>query len=178
VANDVATRQQQQASVAFQVEASIKRTAKFMRTAWAKLAEDLYRFHDLEMWRDLGHKSFEEWVADPEVGFEYRWVIELIALWRELVVTNGADPKEFDYLQPSKLQAVLPAVRRGYVKVDEALADVRALSRDDLRERYTPQGTDRGRPDTSTRYEATAEPAYCVCPTCGSRVKEEQLRGH
>lgn len=173
---DVATTQQVQAQLAFNTEAEIKRLTNYLKTAWAKLAEDLYRFHDLEMWRDLGHESFESWLADPDIGLERRWVYYLIEFWRELVVHRGVDPKRLEWLQPSKIQAVLPAIRRNFVSADDALEDVAQLSRSDLKERYGTRGADGGRPDTSTRYDAGSEPSYVICPTCGQRAREEDLR--
>jgi hypothetical protein len=182
--NEVAARnaEEVEGQAAYAVQTRIQQTMRVIRVGWARLAEDLFRFSELEMWRHLGYDSYESWLADPSIDIERRWAFQLTALWRELVIHRGADPKRLEKAAPSKLQEVLPAVRRNHVALEEALADAETLSRSDLRERYGPRGAgttsaaNGSRPDTSTHYEATGEPAYVICPTCSSRVLEEQLR--
>lgn len=174
--------QEVQSSIAFSTERRIKQTVQLMRRAWVKIAADLYQFNEQQMWRDLGYDNFDAWIADPDVDMERRWAYQLIQNWREVVINGGAEPKALDGCEPSKIPEVLPAVRRGYVSLDEALEDVRTLSRTDLRERYRPQGQTHqspngAKPDTTTHYDAEQEPAWARCPTCGSRVKEEEIRG-
>lgn len=177
-----AEAQRQQAEVAHKIETRIKQTARAMRTHWIRMAEDLFRFQQMEMWRHLGHDSFDAWLADPEVALERRWTYQLIATWRELVVRRNVDPVKLERVEPSKVQEVLPAIRRGYIDIEEGLADAESLSRTDLRQRYGPQGIgtqaspNGAKPDTSTRYDAGAEPQYVRCPTCNSRVMESELR--
>lgn len=168
---------------AFEVEQRIKSVVLGMRVAWRHLAEDLYQFNQQRMWSDLGYGSFEEWLAGPEIDLQRRWVYELIAIWKELVIKAGADPEEIGKLEPSKLQELLPAVRRQQVTLERALADAGSLSRNDLRERYSLGGTSTtptsngSAPDDTTTYDAEAEPAYVRCPTCNSRVRAGDLRG-
>lgn len=180
---EVRSPQEIQSSVAFSTEKRLKDTLRAMRRAWVRIAADLYQFNEQQMWRDLGHDSFEAWLADPEVDMGRRWAYTLLQNYREVVINGGGEPKMLDGCEPSKVPEVLPAVRRGYVSLEEALEDVRTLSRSDLRERYHPQGQTESspngaRPDTSTSYDAEREQAYMRCPTCGSRVKEEEIRGH
>lgn len=177
--SDVAV--QEEAQLAFQTEREIKQIAGLLREGWTELAERLYRFHEMRMWIRLGHDSFDAWIADPEVDIDRSWAYQLIRNWRELVVHREATPKQLKTCEPSKITVVLPAVRRGYVALEEALEDVRTLSRSDLRERYGAEGggtepsPNGARPDTGTSYNATREPAYARCPTCGSRVREEEI---
>jgi hypothetical protein len=156
-----------QAKVAFDVEARIKQVILGMRKAWVLLAEDLHRVHDLKLWADLGHQSFEQWLASPEIDLERRWVYELIAMWRELVINRGVQPEQLSDVQVSKVREVLPAIRRGYVDIPDALAHCRTLGRDDLRRQYQQLDMNGGAP---TGLDATREPARERCPTCGSWV--------
>jgi hypothetical protein len=178
------SEQEMEALVAHEAQARIKKTMHLVRIAWARLAEELFKFSEQEMWRSLGYDSYEAWLADPEIDIERRWAFQLTAIWRELVIHRGADPRRLERAAPSKLQEILPAVRRNHVSLEEGLADAEQLSRSDLRERYGPRGggskasTEGARPDTSTRYDAESEPSMAICPTCGSRVREEKLRGH
>lgn len=167
---------------AYQVQERIRNTIAEVRTAWVRLAEDLFQFNQQRMWADLGFESFDEWVASPDIDYERRWVYELIRMWRELVVKAGADPEQLKHLEPSKLQDVLPAVRRQQVTLGQALSDAGELSRTDLRERYgtggsgstqTPTGS---APDVGTALNAEDEPEWMRCPTCGQRCRETDLR--
>ena len=148
-----------------------------MREAWVSLAADLYNFFDQQMWADLGHESFDSYLADPDVEIGRRWAYELVALYRELVINRQIETATLKAIEPSKLQEVLPAMRRGQVTIRQALADAQSLSRNDIRERYSSTGAGRvnGKPDTTTRYDATSEPQYVRCPTCNSRVREDEI---
>jgi hypothetical protein len=177
---DIANTEEQAAALAHTIEGRIKRTMRNLRTAWVGLAEDLFRFQQEEMWRHLGYDSFDAWLADPDVSVERRWAYQLIATWRETVVKRKVEPSRLETIEPSKLQEVLPAVRRGYITMEEGFADVEALSRTDLRVRYSGRASEPSpngsRPDTSSRLDASSEPRYLRCPTCGSRVEEGQIR--
>lgn len=152
----------------------IKLNVRKMRTLWVELAEDLHTFNELEQWRDLGYHSFEEWLKEPEIDLSRRTVYYLLEVWRELVIEQGIKPKELEKVGISKVQEILPAVRRGQVSPEEALADAGTLTRGDLRERYRQPTTNGGipsGPDSSTSYEATSEPEFAICPHCGSRYR-------
>jgi hypothetical protein len=154
----------QAASEAHQQHQAIVYTIGRIRSTWATLAEQLHAFMAAEAWRDLGHPSLEAWLAQPEISIERRHAYLLRQAWEELVIQKHVDPAELRKVDVSKVQAVLPAVRRGDIPVGEALADCEALSRDDLRERYSGS---RGGPQAPL--DATTEPEYAVCQSCGSR---------
>jgi hypothetical protein len=170
------------AKQAFTVEQRIIGTVHQMREGWVILAEDLYQFNQQAMWANLGHDSFEEWLASPTIGLSRRTVYQLIDIWRALVIKEGVDPEGLKVIEPARLQEVLPAIRRKQVTVAQAIADVQELSGNDLRERYRPAGggttpTAHGAaPDTSTAYNAESEPSYVICPTCSSRVRETEIQ--
>lgn len=165
-----AAREKLQANAAFEVEQRIRGNVRAMRGLWVRLAEDLFKFHDLEMWRDLGHSSFEEWLASPDIELERRWVYELVGMWRELVVKRHVDPAALEPVQVSKVREVLPAIRRGMVDVDDALADCETLGRDDLRTKYAATGAGTsGQPGPNGALDAAAEPEFAICHACGSR---------
>lgn len=136
-----------------------------IRDLWFWLAEKLHRFHQQRMWEALGYQSFDEYLATPEIDLARRTVYSLIESWRVLVVENGVEPKALHDTEASKVKEVLPAIRRGRVAALEALADARALTREDLRIRYQQQGAQLGAP-----HGPNGHPGYTVCPTCGSRV--------
>jgi hypothetical protein len=167
------------ARAAHEVAERIVGNVRRMRTLWIKVAEDLFRFNELEMYRDLGYTSFEQWLAEPDVDLSRRSVYYLLDVWRELVVGKGVKPAQLEKVDVSKVQDILPAVRRGQVTAEQALADAETLTRGDLRERYRAPAPSNGDappavpsgPDTSTTYEATDEPAFAICPSCGSRYR-------
>jgi hypothetical protein len=137
-----------------------------MRSAWAILAEQLHTFMSNEAWKALGYATLESWLAQPEISIERRHAFLLRQAWDELVVRKGVDPAELRKVDVSKVQAVLPAVRRGQVNVDDALADCETLARDDLREKYSGAN---GGPDGPLN--AAETPEYATCPSCGSKYK-------
>jgi hypothetical protein len=159
-----------QAKAAFEVERRIRSNVSAMRGLWVRLAEDLHKFSDMEMWRDLGHTGFEAWLASPDIELERRWVYELIAMWRELVVKRDVAPALLEPLQVSKIREVLPAIRRGFVNIPDALADCETLARDDLRTKYSGVGTGGSQPASPNgKLDATTEQEFAICHACGSR---------
>lgn len=156
-----------QAGVAFAAEERIRTHVRAMRGLWVRLAEDLHKFQELEMWRDLGHTTFEQWLASPDIELERRWVYELIGMWRELVIKRHVDPASLEPVQVSKVREVLPAIRRGFVDIDDALADCETLGRDDLRAKYAGAGSQS--PVGRQKLDATTEPEFALCHACGSR---------
>ena len=157
------------ARVAFDTEQRIKGTLRGMHEAWVALAREFYDFYEAKMYRDLGYDSLDEWAHQPDVDVSPRWVYELVQLWRELVVKRDVDPSQIKALQASKISAVLPAVRRGQVTVQQALSDAEVLGRGDLRERYGDKREARD-PSTDTGRMHDAEKAFWECPTCGQLV--------
>lgn len=158
---------------AFQTEQMIIASVRRVRAEWAVLAHGLYRFVNEELWRDRDCNSFEEWLAGPEIGLGRRWVYQLVDTWRELHIKAQLPASDIAQLEPSKVQEILPAVRRGQVSLEQALADTQTLSQSDLRARYRdPQGR---APDVSTSYDPAREPEFATCAVCGSRY---ELRGN
>lgn len=171
-----------EARAAFELEQRIKLTLGRTRLHWADLAGDLYTFQTTHAYAQLGYETFEEWLASPDIDIKRRWVYELLSIWKHVIIDAGVDPEQLRDLEPSKVQDVMVAIRRKQVDPQRALADARSLSRQDLRQLYGPQGdsttsTPAGAaPDDTPHYDAEAEPQWMRCPTCGSRVREEQLQ--
>lgn len=162
-----------EAKAAQAVSDRIKGHVRMIRRAWLLLAEDLYAFHIAEQWRELGYPSFNAYLNDPEIEVEKRHAHYLIELWRELVIKREVDPKILEDVGVSKVQVVLPSIRRGYVDIPDALADAKTLSRDDLRKEYagraTEPGAGTGAPARNDRHlDPDDEPEYARCEACGS----------
>jgi hypothetical protein len=78
-------------------------------------------------------------------------------------------PAELLALEPSKLDVVLPAIESSKVTLDEALGDVAALSRSDLREKYMgPKAEPRTDPPEDDPPEATGALATDAEPILAS----------
>ena len=92
----------------------------------------------MDGWRLLGYESLEEWLGDPAVGLTRTHFFRLTGLWRELVVERVVPHAGLRGVDMDKLDTALPAVKRGEVEPDEAIADAHALSRSDLQQKYQP----------------------------------------
>ena len=153
---------------AFILEQSIKTIIFEIRTNWVHLAGQLYLFHQAKAWQALGYDTMDEWLAGPDIDLSRRRVFSLVDTWRTMVVEGGVSPDLLEGVGPSKLQDTLPAVRRGTITAEQALADADVLSRSDLRTKYE-QAPALDGPDEVL--EATKEPAWARCPTCNSRYQ-------
>jgi hypothetical protein len=144
------------AAYAWQVQQRVVAAKTTIYEAWVDMASGLYEFSSEQLWRTLGHDSFEAWLADPVIDLSRSWVFTL---------------------NPSKLQDVLPVVRKRALPVGNVLADVESLSRGDLRERYrsggtgTTQGAKARCPTTPPTTTPSASPSLCAAPSA-SRASE------
>ena len=130
------TPEERAAKKAFAVEQKIKKGTGAIKQVWIALAGHLHEFYTGQMWTALGHDKFESWLGSPDIGLQRSHTYQLIEVYEELVVKRGVSQEQLAELEMSKLAVVLPALRKGEVGLDEALADCEALSRSELREKY------------------------------------------
>lgn len=116
------------------------------RETWVPLAAALHAVHEHEAWRELGSDNFHTWLAEEDVPRNRGYL--LVSIW------DSFSERDLRGLDAAKFTWVVGPVRRGELDPEQALADLRTLSRSDLREKY---GSARERDDEET------EP----CPTCG-----------
>jgi len=135
--------------------------------AW-RLARALYEIHERALWQHLGYSSVREWLSDPELEVGYQHALRLIEAWRETVVVRGVEPERIEAIPPSRVRAVLPAVRQGRVDIDRALADAEVTPRRDLERLYA-------QPSRDEPIDPAQEPRLVRCPTCGSWVEERDV---
>lgn len=152
---------------AHQLEARIRSNVRQMRSLWIDLAGDLYQFHTDELWRKLGYSTFEAWLATPEIELERSYVFKLLQVYRELVVDQHVEAGRLSDLPIRKVIATLPAIRRGHVTVDEAIADIEATPSRDLEQRYR-ELTSRQPSEPEPPLDAETEPTRVQCQACGS----------
>lgn len=130
------TPEERAAKKAYEVEAKIKKGVGAIREVWVVLAAYFHEFHGGKMWEHLGYDKFNEWLGTPEIGLGRSQVYALIEAWEELVVKREVEESRLTALEATKVAVILPALRRGEVELDTALADCEALSRSALREKY------------------------------------------
>jgi hypothetical protein len=142
--------QQELVTAAFDTHRLIKTGIVAVEKEMWALAEHVYRFHEGGMWGLLGHDTIDEWLADPEVTMKRTQFFRLSKMYRDLVVVRQVPIKKLEELQQSKVAEVVPAIMRGDVKVDDALADVKVLGARDLRIKYKGEKDPTGKPEVST----------------------------
>ena len=133
------------------------------------LAAAIYEFDEDSSWAWLGGcETLEEYLAGPGRDATQ----PAVPLQADVVGAGGqalVAPARLEELEPSKVAEVLPAIVGGKIDTDVALSDVAVLGKRDLRERY------KGKPDTSSKLDATKEPQRCKCPACGTWVDLDQI---
>lgn len=132
------------AETAHELRARVRTYLEQDRAGWVPLAAALQAVHEHEAWRELGADSFSDWMAQEDIGRSRGYL--LVSVWEAFsgYELAGTDVTKFIW--------VLGPLRRGELTPEDALADVRALSRTDLR----------------AKYAQTEEPEEVeLCPTCG-----------
>lgn len=173
--DDLVPREPTEASarLAYAADQRIRQAVGKLRGLWVDLAGELHAFKEAELWRDLSYRTFDDWLADPGIELERRYTYGLLAMYQQLVVDRGVEPERLKALHVSKVQEVLPAIRRGLVSLDEGLGDAAELRRADLEARYRGRASDglTAGPDTSTAVRTEDEPEWRRCGACGSLIQ-------
>jgi hypothetical protein len=162
------------ADAAHQMDREIREIKRQMESLWVLLAERLYHFRVGEMWKDIGYPTLQSWLDDPGVEVERRWMYKITDAYRFLVIEWGVPLERVKRLKISKVNEVLPAIRRGQVELEAGLSDAETLRRDDLEVQY--RGLHSSMPGsavaaTSPVIETEEEPEWATCPTCGSSYR-------
>jgi hypothetical protein len=166
-----AEEQQARAELCFKLDQDVRAAIRRGHAVGWELAQALYEFSEQAAWRPLGFGSLGDWLGDPEVGLPRSTFFHLVRMYRTLVVVRqlAVPPAELLALEPSKLDVVLPAIESSKVTLDEALGDVAALSRSDLREKYMgPKAEPRADPPEDDPPEATGALATDAEPILAS----------
>lgn len=150
----------ERADRAHELEQQVVVGCRTIRTAWLHLAAFLHEINAERLYTLLGYETFNEWLGAPEISLSRSHAYALIGSYVEFVIERGIAPESIATIEATKLAETLPALRRGDVQVEAAIADADALSRSDLREKYR-------RPDAAL----DADTEHPICPTCGARMK-------
>lgn len=153
-----------------EVQANIEKGCHAIRGLWVALAGYLYEFVDQKMWRLVGHETFNEWCATPEIDLSRTHVYMLVEAYRELVIERHVVPEEIGAIDVTKIAVVLPALRAGAVSLEEALSDCETLSRSDLREKYGQQLPEKTGGEGGSK-TPPAGPPLEECEQCGRMVQ-------
>jgi hypothetical protein len=156
------------------LEREIKQTIKKIRRDWVELAFYLHEFVRIDGWVALGYETAEEWLADPQIELSRSQAYRLAEAYREFCAYRGVAPDRLGRVDLSKLQLTTPAVRRGQVDPQRAIADAEVLSWRDLRERYgsVSFGDDvDGKPIEPDEFVWEVCTGCDHCAGCGSRYK-------
>lgn len=124
----------------FELNQQIKAGLRAGREAMWDVAASLHKFDEGNGWSALGYETQGEWLADIEIGMTRATFKRLVGSYRELVVRRQLPASRLADLDTSKVQIILPKLRTGSVKLEDALEDVKELGQRDLREKYMAPG--------------------------------------
>lgn len=153
------------------LEQAIVDDIQHIRSCWVALAAKLHVFAEHRCWEQLGYDSLELWLAGPDIEIRRTNFFELVETHRQLRLERGISAERLQQLDVSKVQAVLPAIRRGHVSADVALADCEALTRTDLREKYARHPSIAAAGSVEGRPIAPDDFHYEKCKECGQKVR-------
>jgi hypothetical protein len=137
VAKDLTPEEQQaRAEHCHELHTQIVASLRAGRSAAWAFAKAIYEFDEASGWSALNYETLNEYLADPDVALGRSTYFAAKKRYDKIVVQRQIGSDRLDSLDPSKVDVVLPALEQGKVKLAEALDDVEALGKRDLREKY------------------------------------------
>lgn len=142
---------------------------------------------DNSYWKLLGHDSFESYVATPEIALSRSYAYQCVKLYRVFRLDMGIDAGELSRIGPSRLIAMLPAVKDAAVSdYAEMMSDAEHLSLSDLGEKYgharPHKGRESGESDDKTDRPEPTKMSFDAwklrsgCAVCGdARVEKDHF---
>jgi hypothetical protein len=127
----------------------------------------------------LGYQTLGQFLAQPDLGLAESSFHRAVSMWKTYYVDRSLPREEIAQLEPSKARETMPAVIRGQVRPQTAVNDIKALSHRDIVAKYRQKNIEwhGQQPDGSTPLDASTEPQWAKCPTCGTVVSEQVLNG-
>lgn len=144
---------------------------------------------DNSYWKLLGHDSFESYVATPEIALSRSYAYQCVKLYRVFQRDMGIDAGELSRIGPSRLIAMLPAVKDAAVSdYAEMMSDAEHLSLSDLGEKYgharPHKGRESGESDDKTDRPEPTKMSFdewklrSGCAVCGDSTVEKAHLPH
>jgi hypothetical protein len=99
-------------------------------------AEGCYLLHQSTGWRALGYDTLREYLAAPEVTMSRSMFYALSLIWQRYVLDGGLEPTLLGDAERTKLEVPLPALGKGVVTAEKAVADAASLTRTELEVLY------------------------------------------
>jgi len=128
---------------AFRNRQEIIRQKSDIAGSFLNLGKLFHECHQNSYWKLLGHDSFEEFIADPEIAFRRSTAYQYMALYRLFVLELGAGIDRLKAIGPHRLEIVKAALSDGRgeaarsdgrTNTDDLLEKAEHLSLSDLRE--------------------------------------------
>lgn len=118
------------AALGLELEEQIQDDSKQVMARYLRIGRNLFLISKHKLYEQMGHSSFEEWRAQPELNLARSTSYALMKIFDVFVERLRVSPDRLSGLDWSKLFAICAVVTPE--NVDEYLEKVRLLSRSDL----------------------------------------------
>ena len=122
---------------AFENDKAIKSLKVDLNVRWLKMAELLYENKQRRYFETLNYGTFEEYIAQEELGFKRTSVYRIIGIYKDLVLDRKVPLVDIADIDSAKLDMIRSELPTG--NLDDLLTKARALSRSDLHAELTPE---------------------------------------
>jgi hypothetical protein len=123
------------------------------------LAKALYEMEEQKLYENLGYKSFNAYLADPEVGIARSTAYKLKGIYKDLILNQSIQTDQLIQIGQDKLDIIRKYIVQQPALTQELLADARTLSKTDLRKQIRDKFNDQEimRPVIMANWERVAE---------------------
>lgn len=118
---------------AFKLEQEVKGIRHKVGESFLELGRLLKEFRDNAYYKDLNYDTMTDWLSSPDISISIGWAWNFISVYEIFILEHGLSPARVLGADYSKLQEIIPIVRKAPDSAEEWLEKATDLRRVDLR---------------------------------------------
>lgn len=119
--------------IAFELEQQVKGVKFKVGENFLKLGKLLKEFRDHAYYKDLNYDTMTDWLSSPDISISVGWAWNFISIYEIFILRHGLSPARVLEADYSKLQVIIPLVRKNPDSAEDWLEKATDLRRVDLK---------------------------------------------
>lgn len=122
----------QRGEEAFLLEGEIKDLKKKVGNNFLEMGRVLKEIKDKDYYRELGYETIIDWLSSPDISISQGWAWNFIAVYEIFIEQYQLSPERVALIDYTKLQQIVPIVKKDPEHLEDWLTKAEELRRVDL----------------------------------------------